>query len=166
MEIWKEIMSYPDYKISNKGRVLSYKRNKEGKILKGGLAGNGYLTVILCDGVSNKRFYNHRLVGDHFIDNELKKPQINHKNGDKLNNTVENLEWCTAKENLKHARFNGLNNLKGQLANNSKLNDEDVLSIKKIYKKGFLSQKSIAKKYNVSQANISKIINNKSFNYE
>jgi hypothetical protein len=108
-EIWKAVAdSNGEYHISNQGRVKSYKCGKE-KILKPGFKGNGYC----CIGLSKKGFKTkshliHRLVAEAFIDNPQNKSQVNHKDANKLNNSVSNLEWATSKENHKHGWCNGL----------------------------------------------------------
>ena len=74
------------------------------KVLAGGVAGNGYLTV----GLKNKTHTIHRLVANAFIANSLNKRCVNHKDGDKLNNNINNLEWCSYSENNQHAYHCGL----------------------------------------------------------
>lgn len=108
-EIWIPIKNYEKfYEISNLGRVRSYINNKWGlskkpKILKG-LIGKHYKTVCL----KGKTFYIHRLVAEHFIPNTNNFTDVNHKDGNKLNNSVNNLEWCTHEQNMKHAKENNL----------------------------------------------------------
>ena len=112
-EIWKPIKDYEnEYEISNYGEVKSLARNTtKGKILKSFLQ-NGYLRVMLSKN-NKKRWYSiHRLVAETFILNSENKPQINHKDGNKLNNHVDNLEWCTASENIVHSINNKLRTIK------------------------------------------------------
>ena len=123
MEIWKEIKGYEGYYlISNMGRVKSQSRkiyndgikgeNKfyisEEKIINGRIDPKGYLRVALCKDNKQKDYSIHRLVAIAFIPNPNNKPCVNHKDGNKQNNNVENLEWCTYSENLKHAYKMGL----------------------------------------------------------
>ena len=106
----------------------------------------------------------HKLVAEAFIPNPENKPQINHKDGNKENNCVENLEWCNNSENQIHAFKNGLqkSNFKHP---NSKLTYEDVIYIKRNYQKGILGKgmKSLSKKFNVCYSTIQQIINGKSY---
>lgn len=121
MEEWRDIEGYEDlYQVSDAGRIRSKwipsvhsdceKRISHiTRILKPVKNNNGYYKVTLCDsdGMRTDRSI-HRLVAEAFIPNEDNKPQINHKNGDKYDNGVENLEWCTSKENNSHASVHGL----------------------------------------------------------
>jgi len=110
METWKSIKDYEKlYRISNLGNVKSLARqmafddgriyNFKDKILKPGLSKNGYLTVSLKKDKKGKTFYIHQLVTKHFIKNINEYKFINHKDENKLNNNVNNLEWCTQKYN-------------------------------------------------------------------
>ena len=146
------------YDISNCGDIYSKRTNK---LLKQFTNKKGYKTIGLFDGGTIKTHYSHRLVLISFIGVNLKKPQVNHKNGFKHDNNIENLEWCTAKENIIHAVETGLNNNNGERSSSCKLSDKDIIKIKKLCCKGFLSQAYIAKKFNVSQSLICKINKNK-----
>ena len=101
MEEWKIINDTTNYEISNSGRVRNI---KTGRILKGRLSKSGYLQVNLTmkETLKQKNYYIHRLVAIYFIENPENKREVNHKDGDKINNHVENLEWVTSSENQKH----------------------------------------------------------------
>jgi len=129
MEIWKDIKGYEGlYQVSNLGRVKSLQRyvthNFGGKkivrerILKQIINGSGYYLVCLHILGKQKNHHIHRLLSDHFIPNPDNKPQVNHIDGNKLNNNIKNLEWATSSENTQHAIDNGL--LKSKGADNHK----------------------------------------------
>ena len=103
----KEVNGYEGvYNVTSLGRVWSIRR----KIwLSPFCTGTGYSTVTLCLYGDDEDKKVHRLVGEAFIPNPDNKPQINHKNGNKLDCNVRNLEWVTARENMQHASDNGLN---------------------------------------------------------
>ena len=105
MEIWKDIKDYPEYEISNLGKIKSKRADK---IMKNVLDNNGYLICTLSVQGKRKKFGVHRLVASAFIDNDLHKSQVNHIDGIKQNNISTNLEWVTPKENTNHAWQLGL----------------------------------------------------------
>ena len=100
MEIWKKVEDFSNYSVSSHGRI----RNDEtGKIATFGSTVARYRQVILCKNGKKKHYSVHRLVAKAFIPNPKGKPQVNHINGDRLDNRVENLEWCTSQENVLHS---------------------------------------------------------------
>lgn len=112
-EIWIDIEGFEGlYQVSNLGRVRSLdrldgaNRRLTGKILKGGKHNGGYLRVTLCKNSVVYAKSIHRLVAEAFIPNPENKPQVNHIDEDKTNNTVSNLEWMTSKENINHGTHN------------------------------------------------------------
>ena len=107
MEKYCIIENFNNYAISNYGNIKNIKNNK---ILKPHKNTNGYMEYTFCQNKIKATFRIHRLVGIYFIDNPQNKPYINHIDGDKTNNNVSNLEWCSAKENDNHARETGLKN--------------------------------------------------------
>lgn len=107
MEIWKDIKGYEGkYQVSNYGNVksLNYRRTKTEKVLKPWDAGRGYLQVVF----TRKKYAIHRLVAETFISNPNHYSDVNHIDGNKKNNHVDNLEWCTRKHNIQHAWKLGL----------------------------------------------------------
>jgi len=105
IEIFKKIENYPNYQVSNYGYVKSL---YTGKVLKESFDKRGYPRVKLYNVLGSKTFRIHRLVAIHFIENPDNKEQVNHIDGNKLNNKAFNLEWNTCKENIIHANINGL----------------------------------------------------------
>lgn len=113
MEIWKDIIGFDGkYQISNEGNVRSFTKWKNGEFLKCGISGKPgpYKHVILVKTgrKDTKCFYIHRLVATHFIENPHNLPEVNHIDGNTLNNCVDNLEWCTRKQNAEHASRTGI----------------------------------------------------------
>ena len=100
-EVWKDIKDYEGiYEVSSLGNVRNIVDNR---ILKPGLTSKDYYNVILCKNKLHKGISIHRLVALNFIPNPTNKKQVNHINGVKTDNRVENLEWTTASENIKHS---------------------------------------------------------------
>lgn len=168
-EIWKDIPEYEGmYQISNFGRVKSLGRpytNRLGhtRTLKERymtLVPNtsGYLEFACCNNNVYKRFRVHRLVAMTFIPNPENKPQVNHIDGDKTNNRVDNLEWNTASENIQHAFDTGLmKQYTGEKNPASKLTKDDVITIKRLLNEKNMLQKEIAELFNVEPSLISMI---------
>lgn len=120
-EFWKDIKDYEKlYQVSNLGRVrsLSHLASNgvkdilyKGRILKPFLDGKkNYLQVCLSKNNNKRKYLVHRLVAETFIENKYNKAEVNHKDGNKQNNYVDNLEWVTSKENKNHAYKNGYYN--------------------------------------------------------
>ena len=113
MQIWLDVSGYEGiYQISNFGQV---KNCKTGKLLNFSKTYNGYQRVKLYKKVCGKRtsqtFMVHRLVAQAFVSNPDNKPQVNHIDGNKMNNEANNLEWCTQSENLAHSVRIGLRDM-------------------------------------------------------
>lgn len=120
-EIWKDIEEFPGYQVSNLGRVRSYWDNNhnmsnESHIMVGVKDKDGYPRVHLHKNKKSIHYMVHRLVAKTFILNPENKPQVNHINGVKHDNRVENLEWCTTNENRQHAYDTGLQKPPGEQA--------------------------------------------------
>lgn len=117
IEEWRDIVGYEgQYKVSNQGRVISLKRrvkNNHGYrtvpecLMKIQKSPSGYCQVVLCaNGQNHKSQFIHRLVAQAFIPNPHKYVEVNHKDEDKTNNTVENLEWCSRIYNCNYGTRN------------------------------------------------------------
>lgn len=96
-----KIKGYENYEVTTTGEVIN---TKTGRVLKPGKGRNGYLLVVLCKNGKMKTFRIHRLVAEAFIPNPNNLPQVNHKDEDKTNNHVENLEWCTCEYNVQYSK--------------------------------------------------------------
>lgn len=164
------------YLINVNGEIVSISRkhwngrcwwtSKEKK-LKHQVSKSGYKTIALSIGNGKiKTSYVHRLIAEHFIPNSDNKPQVNHIDGNKLNNSLNNLEWVTVKENITHAFETGLNKgIKrfGERNNSAKLTKKDILKIRSL--KGKKMIKELANDYEVSVSQISAIQNYKSWKH-
>lgn len=180
-EIWKDVKNYEGlYKVSNHGKIKSLKRKipllirgkypaflpfKE-KILRACVNSSGYRAVCLRNRGTSRSATVHRLVLQAFQSNPENKPQGNHKDGNILNNNINNLEWCTQSENMLHAHKIGLYDFKGNKAHNRKLNEHQVRRIRlmrEITPK--LSDIKIGKMFKVTAANIYRITRRKTWQY-
>lgn len=133
MEIWKDVVGYEDfYEVSNLGNVRRKPKN-----LKQSVSPYGYKTLSLSKNGDCKTKMVHRLVAEAFLDNPEEKKQVNHKDCNKVNNHVDNLEWVTLQENIDHAVANDRQrDQKGEGNNMSKLTEEDVRLIKRLLENG------------------------------
>ena len=107
MENWRFIKENNDYMVSDHGRIMSLKKPQK-KILSSSLLHNGYEAIYIYQKGIHAARYVHRLVAETFIPNPKKLPQVNHLDGNTLNNHVSNLAWCDAYDNLMHAIRTGL----------------------------------------------------------
>jgi len=175
-EVWKSVIDYPDYEISNLGRVKAlYKERKmpgdrgtlkyPEKLLKPwNLRNNTYLAVSLHKNGKQKKITVHRLVATHFIDNPENYPHILHLDDNGKNNRVENLRWGTVQHNMDlkvaHNRQH-----KGISTPNAKLNDTKCIEIREKYRNKEYNQYELADLYNVSQSVINEVINYKTWKH-
>ena len=174
-EIWLDIKGYEgSYQVSSLGRVKSLARvieyrkgiygNKKEIILKTFKDRKGYLKYKLCKNGKEKSVISHRLVALAFLHNLNQKPEVNHINGIKDDNRLENLEWCTSSENTIHALNEKLKiPQKGSEHGMSKLTEEKVLEIRLIGRTK--TTKELGKMYNVDRTLISKVLLNKIWNH-
>lgn len=131
-EIWREIKNYPDYIVSNKGRVISYRQHPSNPQIIGSVAGK-YKMVSLCNDKGSKMHSVHILVAETFIGPRPSKDHVcNHKDGIKLNNDDSNFEWITRREDALHAFKLGLRNNSNPQRKKSK--DRDLWLMRKLLK--------------------------------
>lgn len=157
--IWRDVKGYEGiYIVSDLGQVrrVDIKPYRE---LKGTIDFCGYRVLSLCVNSKVKKKKLHRIVAEAFLDNEENKPQVNHLDGDKLNNKVSNLAWATAKENNLHAVENRLvhkdrsnPNLKGL-----KINLETLKSLREDYLKGY-KYSTLSSKYKIHESHVWRLI--------
>lgn len=184
-EAWRPVKGYEGlYEVSDCGRVRSLDRYVEfqypgcpesrklsrGRILSPGKTSHGYRSVALYSAEEKRHHRVNRLVAAAFIPNPEGKSEVNHKDCDKANDYVSNLEWCTHSENAMHAVANGrctanTNPNRSPLYNpsqGSKLILEEVRAIRRLYEAG-MGQARIAEKFGVTQSNVSRICRNKAW---
>ncbi len=169
---WKSIEGYEQYTLNSKGQIFS--SFGKGRVLRSSKCGAGYLKVALGAGPGNTKMV-HRLIAEALIPNPENKPWVNHKNGIKTDNSLENLEWSTISENHQHACDTGLRKTgklhhwsrkvkRGAEHPSSKLTEEQILTIFQYLRQG-LTQKSIAQIFGVTNSMISSIKTGKSWSH-
>jgi len=159
-EAWKVIEGYPDYSVSNLGRV--YSRKRSGVLLKPGVDSSGYCQVDLHENSKHKMYKVHRLVMEAFVGKRPDGMECNHKDTTKSNNVLSNLEWITSGDNQRHAYLNGLRSpLSGEKNGQAKLKRVDVFNIKKLHGSRKYSLNELGKMFNVHLSTIHHIVNNK-----
>lgn len=177
-EIWKDIPGYEGlYQASNMGRIKALAKchimknrwgqmiqyNKKEMIKTLGAHDCGYLTTSLTKNIITKTCLAHRIIAESFFGIDPTRTDVNHKNGIKTDNRIENLEWCTRSENIIHAYHTGLS--KVALGNDNhltKIQTHKVNEIIALLKSG-LSQVKVAKMFGVSQCWISQISRKKTW---
>ncbi len=177
-EVWKDIPDYEGYyQCSNMGRVRSLdrhyynsrgrKRYHAGVIIRQNTDPQRYKQVGLHKNGVSKTFRVHVLVMLCFVGERQGDDVINHKDGDKDNNSVENLEYCSQSHNMYHAHSTGLIKIigkKGEANNSSKLLDWQVSEVRTLHSQG-ATQISLALKFNVSKSLISSIVRGESWRH-
>jgi len=146
-----------DYTIDKLGNVFN---TRSQKYIKGVVNSRGYRVY----SINNRLMSGHRLVAEAFIDNPNNLSQVNHKDGDKLNNSVDNLEWVTPLQNTRHAIEYGLRDNSGSNNPSSLLTNDDVEEIKIMGLNG-VQQKDIAKHFNIDRTTVSDIFRNKTWKH-
>jgi hypothetical protein len=167
-EVWKDVVGYEGkYKISSFGKVksLSRYRKSRGELLAFIKEKEltlydhfGYQRVTLRNNNKSREFSVHRLVTIAFITEVKDKPFVNHKDGNKKNNCISNLEWVTRQENVNHSVKNGLHNLKGSRHPASKLKESEVLRIRELYKDKTFTQTELGEMFGVTGEMVSYIV--------
>lgn len=175
-EIWRPIPDFPDYEVSNLGRVKSLDRFinqkcnskalRKGKVLKQHKNRDGYLVVPLTKNNKSKNFLVHRLVAKTFIINPQNMREINHIDGNKENNNVNNLCWCTRSENIKHAYMTGLEQPKcGTEHPGAMFTTEDIQRIRSSYipRNREFGARALSRKYGVHRTTIERILRKETY---
>lgn len=168
-EVWKDVVGYEGfYEVSNLGRVRSVPRTYpwrgtyhtvRGRILKTHPSADWYPKCHINNGVTRKRAFVHRLVAEAFLPNPRNLPQVNHKDGNKKNSRVDNLEWCDGSTNCTHALKTGLRTpVFGEKSGRAKFKDDDIREIRRMWRKG-KSQSEMARHYGVAPRTIGQIVN-------
>lgn len=176
VEIWKDVVGLEGlYMVSNLGNMKTLPRQtyhnltnkiitrKEKPMRNNSTNTNGYLQVLLTkDGVKIPSRV-HRLVADAFIPNPENKRCVNHKNGIKTDNRVENLEWVTSSENARHAVQTGLKKRGHERKDAAIHSAETVNEIRQVYKSGTISQRKLAAQFGISKSSIQLLLANKTY---
>lgn len=169
-EEWRDIEGYEGrYQVSNLGRVKSLTRiNPQNHLLKERIRKaasdkNDYQIVNLCKDGIVKLYKVHRLVGEAFLDNPDGLPQINHKDGNKRNNDVSNLEWASASQNVQHAFDTGLKYSRsissyGEKNPHCKVTDAQCDEIRHMKENGNYTNRRLAEIFGIGTSQISRIL--------
>ena len=185
-EIWKDVPGYGGlYQASNTGhlRTHNWKNTGATRIMKPGYDANGYLRTVFVNPYTrrNKTIKVHRIVGLTWIKDYSSKPEINHKNGIKDDNRIENLEWVTHKENFDHSVVNGkqphlfkkgqaphnkgITTLAGSQIGTSLLLEHEVIEIRLKYKPRIYTRQMLAVEYGVTEGCIKDVVCKRSWKH-
>lgn len=180
-EEWRDVKGFEGYyQVSNMGQVRSvdrvltvtnkrgttFERVQYGKVIIPSVSKKvGYKAIKMSRDGFYKNYTVHRLVAIAFIPNPNELEQVNHIDGNQLNNCINNLEWCTRSENALHAVRIGLKTDWGENSHRAKLTEKQAISAIKEYKKGNTSFIKLGKKYGVSEATIRAIVRGKNWKH-
>lgn len=161
-EIWKDVNGFEGrFRVSTLGRVMSINGRFNGdKILNPAIGKEGYYTTKLRKSPISRVVRIHTLVAETFIEysHTLENRCVNHKDGNKLNNNVGNLEWTDLKTNCLYSIEMGWVNKKGEKHFNHKLTEDCVIEIRQKYLSGNFSQQQIADEYNIGRRHVSDLV--------
>lgn len=161
---WYKVPDFEGYFISKCGKVKSCVRSKS-RLLKFDISNKGYYRVTLSKNGKTKRFSVHRLMAKVFLKDYSENLQVNHIDGVRTNNNIDNLEMVTQSENNKHALRIGLQKpTYGTINGMSKLTEKEVLEIRNLAKEG-MKQKEIAKVYGIVRQTVNDIVNRKAWKH-
>lgn len=165
-EEWKWVPGFERaYEVSSQGRIRSYVNRSQPRALKPFIRCHGYYGISLGAGFTALL---HRVVALTFIQNPFNLPEVNHIDGEKGNNSVQNLEWVTSSQNKRHACALGLMKpprLRGEDAKRSHLTNHDVYMIRQLYKNGGNSHLKLSLRYGVSRHAIRCIVNRRTWTH-
>jgi len=167
IEVWMRIPGYSLYEASSLGRLKTFNWKGTGReaILKPALY-RGYLKTMLKNDQGRTHTVSvHKMVALAFLPKKETDTEINHINGVRHDNRVENLEWCSHSENLAHSFKIGLSSNEGSKNPFSKLTESDVLQIRTKFKKRVYTREMLAKEFNVAPATIKDVVLRKSWNH-
>lgn len=168
-EVWKSPKGFSRYLCSNFGRIKSLKHrgsNRQG-LIQQAISGGYYKSVYFDDNGKYNSISSHRIICLAFYPNEdYKSLEVNHKDGNKLNNNIDNLEWCTRQENIKHCIENNLQYvLKGEEIGNSILKEHQVLEIRTKHRPRKYTIQMLADEYGVKHGTIKNLLSRHTWNH-
>lgn len=175
-ENWKDINGYENsYQVSDLGNVRSVNRvcngrHLNGKLMKPVMDEDGYLKVHLSKNGKATYYFVHRIVAENFIENPNGLKEINHKDENKTNNRVDNLEWCSTKYNINYGHRNKKVSkaLSGENAASHKLTKDQVDEIRRLYSENKIEYNTLflSNKYRISRRQINKIVTGNQWKYD
>lgn len=167
-EIWKKIPEFSLYEASSEGRIKTFNWKGSGReaIMKPAKDGSGYLrTMLKGENGIIRTIKVHRIIAKTFLLNPDELSEVNHINGIRDDNRLENLEWVSHSQNLKHSFAMGLSSNVGAKNPFSKLTEIEVLEIRAKFKKRVYTREMLAKEFNVAAGTIKGVILRKSWNH-
>lgn len=156
MELWRSVPGYPHYKASSSGRVCSL--HGAGRIMRQPTSNNGYLIVGLCEDGKRTSMLVHKAVLLAFAGPAPAGTECRHRDGNKLNNAIDNLEWATHAVNMRDKAAHGTELYGSDRPWLTGLSSNDVADIRGRYKPRVVTQRMLAREYGTTQQTISRII--------